>query len=1806
MRTTIKQFFFLTAVLFFSACSRYKAQTSAQLVVSGLTSNLSKDLILNGISEDGEYFAIHLKGNQTPDPIEIPVGKWNFYGFYWKNQTAYCTWNSSELIGATQKIDLTFSKENCFHERFSHPAYRKNNSFTSRHPMWVLACNKYSNDNKDIVIDSAAKIDQHCIADPGYNSIKVVFPSVSLSTTISPELSYDSVVTECVDTSSEGSGEKIFVPVGANIPFHMDMMFYSDTDCEEEIGSVKLNRLLGDSNKGHYFVFDHPEQGSINLIAFMLDEFNIQEEDSERENEAVDNLQITLPNDLEVTFDLIPTFAISGLNQFDTVSLYALESDCSSGINVLAEDTTLTEDLDVTLSIPMGLGQHEIFVKSTSRNGEVSDCVSTTYTISDPDNICTNSVLDAGYETSADCGGLCANEEGSYQCNFGLSCTQNSDCGSGYCDNGTQTCSNFTLSFNGTSNYVYFSGSDAPNVTGTYTEEPNLDTDTVTDFTISMWIKSNDMTQRQLLFGQRDSSDYIWDGQFKLELNSSSALDISAWSYYGNVIEETSEKEIGYADGSLDQSKWYNFVYTVSNIDSTPTQTIYINGNNVNSKNLSPGDIVLTDQLKVYLGAEGRHVLLDCCGFNYFDGQMDDVAIWKVALDEEAVSSIYKNGNPFDLRLPSEDYLDDHINHLHAYYRFNHGEGTTVYDLSNNGFNGVINEGNNSNWTAGVNINNHLGVTPSVIGLAQGSACNANNECSTYSCHGNICQQSTFFAYCQSDSDCAEGKCDTGQNLCLGSPVGAACSQPNDCFGLSCTNGLCASSSHGDSCDIDNLGSECSGEMYCGLSLTNIVAAHNGAYIYNVYQCLKATHFSSCSSNNDCESNYCLNNVCYAKSTGGSCTGDAECFSNNCSTGWCQASEEVCSNDSDCNGKTCVQNKCYDVSAYSCWNSEHDPQEETDYNCGGSCVDISGKLQCHAGQTCSYDRDCASGKCVDSVCIDSALEVKDSYIYFDLDLAGDPVAPAGGITESNSPAIDDPDGEINWSFNIWIKTNSETFQTIVSQVEDTADNSEKAFSLKINNNDFFLKYFHDSISTIYSCDPGIDISDNKWHMVTLTKRKQTGISNKGVFNVYLDGVNCLTNHEISHNAGAISNLNKIYIGKDVASNHGQFVGLLDNLTFWNTEISSSEIEELYHGGRPTNPLINFHNYKSAYFVTNHYNMNQVTPLFPEVIHDSGPHEENGRAYYKGSNDAENKATHFDYEYLDTPGARVKTIKLKGLCQTILDDIESDLFIDSDLQSFDNLSIQNTPSHLDVTTLNNSGLELHFSDHETYSTRLILGDDFVDPSNNLHYYVYDVVNDYYDPTKTFILVDSNDTGSQSGVIPRTRCNLRDAINSWNNAGNGENYGTCNTLSNQTTRTAIIFDTTSATNTYESHQTDPDDNNNTTGDYDFICNTPNPGCEPLQILGCGGDETSDPANFTKLSVDDATRFSRIFDIRPDMILEVSNVTLDNGKALDGLGGGIKNKGTLTLTDVSLTGNIAQAPAGESFEPGVTEFYGGGGGGASGMGGAIFNDGILYIKENVYFSDNQAIGGDGGHGGEQTCGSADFCINEDEGVGGHGGTLTLNNGYFETIQVEIGNDPQGNPIFDWIDTVNSPTKVDFLINSGGHGGYAHSSQGTDGTTGYLGGGSGGPGLVDGGLLGNSLLFRAGGGGATHWSGFIGHSGGGGGGGAFGAAIFNSNGAQVHLLENDLPNFQNNTLAAGTAGNVSEVWGGGNPSMMGIGTLTNPENLFNYDGDVYLEEQVLFEFNGNDLNFNDYKCGADHPDSCQCNNGECEVPAP
>ncbi len=95
-------------------------------------------------------------------------------------------------------------------------------------------------------------------------------------------------------------------------------------------------------------------------------------------------------------------------------------------------------------------------------------------------------------------------------------------------------------------------------------------------------------------------------------------------------------------------------------------------------------------------------------------------------------------------------------------------------------------------------------------------------------------------------------------------------------------------------------------------------------------------------------------------------------------------------------------------------------------------------------------------------------------------------------------------------------------------------------------------------------------------------------------------------------------------------------------------------------------------------------------------------------------------------------------------------------------------------------------------------------------------------------------------------------------------------------------------------------------------------------------------------------DAHGASRIFEVNAGATASLTGLTLANGSALDG-GAGIYNQGTMSLTNVTLSGNTA-AFAGDFFNTVV-----------GGNGGGIRNDGTLSLT-NCTVSGNTAIDGGG----------------------------------------------------------------------------------------------------------------------------------------------------------------------------------------------------------------------------------------------------
>jgi CSLREA domain-containing protein len=96
----------------------------------------------------------------------------------------------------------------------------------------------------------------------------------------------------------------------------------------------------------------------------------------------------------------------------------------------------------------------------------------------------------------------------------------------------------------------------------------------------------------------------------------------------------------------------------------------------------------------------------------------------------------------------------------------------------------------------------------------------------------------------------------------------------------------------------------------------------------------------------------------------------------------------------------------------------------------------------------------------------------------------------------------------------------------------------------------------------------------------------------------------------------------------------------------------------------------------------------------------------------------------------------------------------------------------------------------------------------------------------------------------------------------------------------------------------------------------------------------------------SIIDGAGTSRIFDIATPVSVSMSKLTLRSGA--EGDGAGIRNAGSLTLTDVTVAGNTAQASGGGILNTGTLSMSGGAlSGNHSGRGGALTNLGTVTLN-------------------------------------------------------------------------------------------------------------------------------------------------------------------------------------------------------------------------------------------------------------------
>lgn len=245
----------------------------------------------------------------------------------------------------------------------------------------------------------------------------------------------------------------------------------------------------------------------------------------------------------------------------------------------------------------------------------------------------------------------------------------------------------------------------------------------------------------------------------------------------------------------------------------------------------------------------------------------------------------------------------------------------------------------------------------------------------------------------------------------------------------------------------------------------------------------------------------------------------------------------------------------------------------------------------------------------------------------------------------------------------------------------------------------------------------------------------------------------------------------------------------------------------------------------------------------------------------------------------------------------------------------------------------------------------------------------------------------------------------------------------------------------------------DDANAGGDLDVVAGQ-------LTISGAGAGAT----------IIDANHIDRVLDIVTGATVTVSGVEITGGRSPQGAdggdatgsggpggqsadGGGIRNAGSLTLLDSTVTGN--QTGAGGVGGSGTGGFGGAGGaggsgfggaGGASGSGGGIFSSGALTVSHTTFTANTTGTGGAGGVGNGGNGGDGDSTsVNGGAGGGGHGGAGAASG--------------SGGAIFVFSSgslSLSDSTLAGNATGAGGAGGVG--SGGTGGAAGT--GGSGGPG--------------------------------------------------------------------------------------------------------------------------------------------------
>jgi len=233
---------------------------------------------------------------------------------------------------------------------------------------------------------------------------------------------------------------------------------------------------------------------------------------------------------------------------------------------------------------------------------------------------------------------------------------------------------NYALDFDGTDDYVAADG-----VTS------NLDSSTGLPFTVSAWAYP-DTTNNGAIFA------------FNKTGNSDENLNLLFYARGGSTKKfyhyDRGSSSWTLSTNTFETGEWHHIVVVV---DLSGNGKLYVNGGEEGT--WSNGTNTSADRFSIGQEYDGS----GSTASDFFDGKIDEVAVWNVALSAADVTALYNSGNGLKASANSGNY--DNSGDLIGYWKFNEGTGSTLTDNTSNSNNGTLINMDSSDWvTSGLNL----------------------------------------------------------------------------------------------------------------------------------------------------------------------------------------------------------------------------------------------------------------------------------------------------------------------------------------------------------------------------------------------------------------------------------------------------------------------------------------------------------------------------------------------------------------------------------------------------------------------------------------------------------------------------------------------------------------------------------------------------------------------------------------------------------------------------------------------------------------------------------------------------------------------------------------------------------------------------------------------------------------------------------------------------------------------------------------------------------------------------------------------